>query len=130
MEILIGAVNKLSTGIRSTLEKARNSRDLNKEAFFSKDYVILGKAISLYANCFKSLGIKANKEFKNVIGKSYSAPAVRDAVEKLENVEEEWVEFLDENEKMLERINKATTLIKIGDNINLNHQLMDARSEK
>jgi len=69
-------------------------------------------------------------EFKNIIGKNFKAPKVKDAVLELETVEEEWAEFLAESEKMMDLSKESTALTKLGDKVNLDYQLMDARTQK
>ena len=130
MESLIDVVDKLQTEIKCTLNRARIARDQERDRFFSKDFSILGKTIGHYADCFKSLDIKSNAEFTNIIGKNFRAPKVRDTVLELETVVEEWGEFLGECEKMLGMNSESSMLIKIGDKIDLDYQLMDARTHK
>jgi len=130
MESLSDVISKLYTDIELTLERARKARSQHKEKFFSKDYSILGKTIGHYAHCFKALGIKTYMEFKNIIGKNFKAPKVKDAVLELETVEEEWAEFLAESEKMMDLSKESTALTKLGDKVNLDYQLMDARTQK
>ena len=130
MESLSDVIAKLCSDIKLTLDRARRARSQHKEKFFSKDYSILGKTIGHYAHCFKSLGIKTNTEFKNIIGKNFKAPKVRDAVLELEAVEDEWTEFLAESEEMMGMSKESAALTKLGDKINLDYQLVDARTQK
>ena len=130
MENLVDTVGKLQAKIKSILNTARTARSLDRDKFFSKDFTILGKTIGHYADCFKSLGIKTNAEFMNIIGKNFRAPTVRDTVLELEDVVEEWGEFLEECEKILGMKGESSRLIEIGEKINLDYQLMDARTHK
>ena len=130
MENLSDCIQNLHSKIKSTLDRAREARTVDSERFFSKDYSILGKTIGHYADCFKSLGIKTKAEFMKVIGKNFNSSKVKDAVLELETVEEEWAEFLGESEEMLGLASESSKLLKIGDKINLDYQLMNARTHE
>lgn len=132
MQTVAAAIQELHTKIRGTLERAKNSYLHNKDQFFSNEYSILGKTISHYAACFKSLGVKSNSEFKSLLGQNFAHSNVRIAVEELETVHEDWAQFLNENEDYLNKMVRsgAEKLIKVGDILCLDQILIDARTEQ
>ncbi len=132
MEQLAVSLKDLSANMAKTLEDARRLRKESKDSFFERDYSVLGKAISHYANCFESLGLKTKSELDEVIGQHFRYSTVQDSVEELAGVEEDWEEFLVENDSIMNQSldEENENLLKIDDVLETDIELVDARNGK
>ena len=63
MDEFITSVGTLSESINRTLSRAKELRSSSSESFFANDFGILKNAITDYADCYESLGIKTKQEF-------------------------------------------------------------------
>ena len=132
MEKLVPTILKLSQEIKDTLRLAKDLRLKNKDLFFEKNYTFLGRTIKHYVDCFRSLEIKKTTDYDDAIKRNYRSEHLRDAVEELSEVEDNWADFLNENDLLMNQdiARNIDVKIKIGDQIDLSNQFMDVKNER
>ena len=132
MDEFITSVGTLSESINRTLSRAKELRSSSSESFFANDFGILKNAITDYADCYESLGIKTKQEFDKTVGRFYQSNDVQDAMERLEITEQQWAEFLDENDQMMNVgiQDNSRSFLKVGESLETGFELTDARTGK
>eukprot|EP00794_Sanderia_malayensis_P020348 gene20348-22351_t len=128
---VVESLQELVKNLNETLMKATELRSESEESFFASDYSILVHSIQHYANCYKSLGVNKKNDFDNLIGKHFSLTNIRDAFEELESTQDKWAEFLEENDKIMNKemqsdlgnVLKEDEIVENGDN-----KLVNART--
>jgi len=84
----------MGESISETLKRAKVSFSEDPDAFVKTNYGILGKAISIYSRLFSTTGCDSRTELEDLWSKHFIDPVIRDTVEDLLSVEEEWNGFL------------------------------------
>ena len=96
-------VRALSSLLRSLLKKAEQDVGDSLEEFMrcKKDYQ-LGAAIGGYFRCFNTFGVKTRSEVEKKWAELYGKSEMREALDDLYDVEENWNQFLEKGDDMLE----------------------------
>merc|ERR1712071_157187 len=87
-------LQETSESIAETLKQAKTAYSEDPDGFVNKNYGVLGRAISAYSKLFTRTECSSREDLENRWSKHFASPAVRDAVEDLVSVEEEWNNFL------------------------------------
>ena len=105
----VGEIKALSSLLNSLLEKAKQNVQQSLESFVSDKVRQLGAAIDGYFKCMKSFDVTTRAALEEKWGKCYQSHEIRDAVEDLLEVEDNWNAFLDKVDCMLDggAINEA-----------------------
>jgi len=116
--------------IEETLKRAKTSYSEDPNGFISKNYGILGQAISTYSKLFTKTGCSSREELETKWAQRLSNPTVRDAVEDLISIEEEWNNFLisvDETSHMI----STDSILEVGSNVkDLSIKLTNVNNEE
>lgn len=94
-------IKALSSLLNSLLEKAKQSVQQSLECFISDEVRQLGAAIGGYFKCMNGFGVKTRAALEAIWSKFYQSQDIRDAVEELIEVEDNWNAFLDNVDCML-----------------------------
>lgn len=89
----------------------------------------LFRSVYLYKQCFSSLGVATKAELEEAWKKCYSDEDVRESVEELLIVEEDWVKFVDEVDSILQKhLRTGTRPIAVGEKVNVDLSFSEAKS--
>lgn len=83
-----------SVSISKILAEAEKSFSEKPDEFITTEFGMLGAAISCYCSLFKRTDCQSRNELETSWSKHFSESSIRDAVEELLTIEEEWDKFL------------------------------------
>ena len=135
----LAAVTKLSTSLQQMVQEGRASfqlsRDINDFARSRGEEDMHGLLtiypIQLYAECFKSLGVKSRRELEALWGQDFQYEEIRESVEELLTAEESYRALIEELDKVMAEYEEQTDLPPVGVGGQLSTadiSLLDARS--
>ena len=94
-------IKTLSCLLSRLLEKAERSVQQSLEGFVSDEVRQLGSAIGGYFKCFDAFNVKTRTALEAKWSECYQCQEIRDTVEYLLEVEENWNAFLEKVDRML-----------------------------
>lgn len=114
---VLAAVSQLSTSLHKMVKDGRESyktcgADINDFIKSHEDlHGLIGiYPVQLYAQCFKSLGLKSRKELELLWSRYFSDERMQEAVEELLSAEESYKGFMDELDQLLAAYEEKTAL--------------------
>ncbi|TKS76180.1 hypothetical protein D9C73_009658 [Collichthys lucidus] len=129
-ETLTDSLSLLVNLSKVLLQNAKQEAQESLESFVPHKITTLFGLITAGAQFYKRLGVKKRREAEAVWQKSYHLAAVREQVEELLQVEDEWDFFLDGVDKGLQTTDRQLAGAGAADSLSPETPLTDGRSGK
>ncbi|KAM4713307.1 uncharacterized protein FYW61_020367 [Anableps anableps] len=129
-ETLTGALSLLVSLGKILLQNAQQEAAASLETFVPHKITTLFGLITAGENFYRGIGVKTKGEAEAVWQKLYHHPAIREHVEVLLKLENEWDSFLQSVDKGLQTTDEQLSGVKTVDSLSPNSLFTDARSGK
>ncbi|PWA27366.1 hypothetical protein CCH79_00000590 [Gambusia affinis] len=129
-ETLTGALSLLVSLGQILLQNAQQEAAASLQTFVPHKITTLFGLITAGENFYRRIGVKTKGEAEAVWQKLYHHPAVREQVEELLNLENEWDSFLQSVDKDLQTTDELLSRAKPADSLSPDSVFTDARSKE
>ncbi|KAM6906215.1 selenoprotein L [Lycodopsis pacificus] len=127
-ETLTSALTLMVNLGKVLLQTAKDQAEESLEAFVPYKITTLLGLITAGADFYRSIGVKKKSEAEDIWQKYYHHAAVREQVEELLQLENEWDSFLESVDRRLQTTDRQLSGIKMADRLSPDTPFTDGRS--